>query len=150
MGTTDFAPGGYRFIPGVFQYSGGVAAMPGFEIRRVRFKAPVPLALGFQHIERVIQDAGRPLTDVGFTYVLFTCPEMPAPRIVRTLVQPFRLGLGRLFLRRYRAPGLAAHVAFAAELKQLDDNMRPNELAKIRRLESRMRRRAGRVAKAPG
>src|SRR5438876_1209205 len=33
----SFAPGGYRFIPGPFQYSGGVAAEPGFRIERARF-----------------------------------------------------------------------------------------------------------------
>jgi hypothetical protein len=62
MGTIDFAPGGYRYIPAVFQYSGGVAAMPGHAIRRVRFRTPVPLAEGFGRIERFIRDAGRPLT----------------------------------------------------------------------------------------
>jgi hypothetical protein len=61
-GAVDFTPGGYRFIPSVFQYSGGVAAQPGHEIQRVRFRSPVPLAQGFAHIERVIQTAGRPLT----------------------------------------------------------------------------------------
>jgi hypothetical protein len=60
--TTTFAAGGYRYIPAVFQYSGGVAAEPGFEIRRVRFKAPVPLSDGFALIEQTIRDAGRPLT----------------------------------------------------------------------------------------
>lgn len=60
--TADFAPGGYRYIPAVFQYSGGVGALAGFEIRRVRFKHPVPLAEGFKRIERIIGDAGRPLT----------------------------------------------------------------------------------------
>jgi len=44
MSTALFAPGGYRYIPGVFQYSGGVAAAPGHEIMRVRFHRPVPLA----------------------------------------------------------------------------------------------------------
>ena len=39
--TTNFTPGGYRFIPAVFQYSGGVAALPGYEIERVRFRNPV-------------------------------------------------------------------------------------------------------------
>jgi hypothetical protein len=58
----DFTPGGYRFIPAVFQYSGGVAALPGFEIARIRFKTSIPLALGFAQIERMITDAGRPLT----------------------------------------------------------------------------------------
>src|SRR6187399_3621821 len=47
MSTAVFAPGSYRFIPAVFQYSGGVAAEPGFEIVRVRFHKPAPLAEGF-------------------------------------------------------------------------------------------------------
>jgi hypothetical protein len=58
----DFPAGGFRFIPAVFQYSAGVAALPGHEIRRVRFKTPPPLAQGFQRIERIITEAGRPLT----------------------------------------------------------------------------------------
>jgi len=62
MSTATFAPGGYRFIPAVFQYSGGVAAEPGCEIVRVRFHAPVALAEGFARIERMIRAAGRPLT----------------------------------------------------------------------------------------
>jgi hypothetical protein len=62
MTTTDFAPGGYRFIPAVFQYSGGVAALPSFTIRRVRFQRPVTLAQGFAQIEQLIGAAGRPLT----------------------------------------------------------------------------------------
>jgi hypothetical protein len=58
----DVPAGGFRFIPAVFQYSAGVAALPGHEIRRVRFKTPVPLAQGFERIERIIAEAGRPLT----------------------------------------------------------------------------------------
>lgn len=54
------AAGGYRFIPAVFQYSGGVAAEPGFRIERVRFAEPVPLAQGFQRIATVLEAAGRP------------------------------------------------------------------------------------------
>jgi hypothetical protein len=57
-----FAAGNYRFIPGVFQYSGGVAADDGHEIVRVRFRTPVPLREGFARIERIITEAGRPLT----------------------------------------------------------------------------------------
>ena len=38
-----FEPGGYRYIKAVFQYSGGVAAQPGYEIERVRFMKPLPL-----------------------------------------------------------------------------------------------------------
>jgi hypothetical protein len=58
----DFAPGNYRYIPGVFQYSGGAAANDGYEIQRVRFRTPVRLAEGFERIERIIMEAGRPLT----------------------------------------------------------------------------------------
>jgi hypothetical protein len=58
----DFAAGGYRCLPGVFQYSGGAAALPGHAIERVRFRAPVPLAEGFARIERIIGAAARPLT----------------------------------------------------------------------------------------
>ena len=59
---SDFLPGNYRFIPGVFQYSAGVAALPGYEIRRVHFHAPVPLTHGFERIAHYISVAGRPLT----------------------------------------------------------------------------------------
>ena len=62
MATAEFAAGGYRYIPGVFQYSGGVAALPGFAIRRVRFDTPLPVAAGFAAIARFITAAGRPLT----------------------------------------------------------------------------------------
>ncbi|MBR0694505.1 hypothetical protein [Bradyrhizobium lablabi] len=59
---SDFAAGNYRFIPAVFQYSSGVAASSGYEIERVRFDKPVPLAEGFARIATYIQAAGRPLT----------------------------------------------------------------------------------------
>jgi len=62
MSTKTFAAGGYRYIPAVFQYSGGVAAQPDFEIVRVRFRTPVPLAHGFAAAESMIRAAGRPLT----------------------------------------------------------------------------------------
>src|SRR5437868_6943729 len=61
-GTADFTAGNYRFIPGVFQYSGGVVALPGYGIQRIRFRTPVPLKQGFERIEHFIKDAGRPLT----------------------------------------------------------------------------------------
>jgi hypothetical protein len=58
----DFEPGNYRYVPGVFQYSAGVAAAPGYEIRRVRLREPVSLARGFERIAHYISAAGRPLT----------------------------------------------------------------------------------------
>src|SRR6201984_880292 len=59
---SDFQAGNYRFIPAVFQYSGGAAALPGYEIERVRFDQWLPLAGGFAVIAKYIQAAGRPLT----------------------------------------------------------------------------------------
>lgn len=60
--TEPFAAGGYRFIPGPFQYSGGVAAAPGFRIERVRFARLVPLAQGFAAVEAHLASLGRPPT----------------------------------------------------------------------------------------
>jgi len=60
MTIVDFAPGGFRFIPAGFQFSSGVAALPGFAIHRVRFRSPVPLSQGFSTIEQFIRAAGRP------------------------------------------------------------------------------------------
>jgi hypothetical protein len=57
-----FPPGGYRFIPAVFQYSAGVVAEPGFQIERVVFRQPPPLAVGFQRAETLMAARGRPPT----------------------------------------------------------------------------------------
>jgi len=59
--TVDFPAGGYRYIPGVFQYSAGVAALDGFRIERVELLRPIPLATGFSLIERFVTERGRPL-----------------------------------------------------------------------------------------
>jgi hypothetical protein len=55
-----FQPGGYRFIEHAFQYSGGVAAEPGFAIERVRLARMLPLAEGFDVVEAHLQRHGRP------------------------------------------------------------------------------------------
>lgn len=57
----DFPDGGYRFVPGVFQYSAGVAAQPGFAIERARFAHVAPLDEGFARIEAYLKGIGRPL-----------------------------------------------------------------------------------------
>jgi hypothetical protein len=62
MTATVFPAGGYRYLPGVFQYSGGVAAEPGFEIERVRFHRWLPLAEGFAAVRAHLERLGRPLT----------------------------------------------------------------------------------------
>lgn len=58
----DFEPGGYRYLPGPFQYSGGVAAQPGFAIERVRFARPRPMVEGFEAIEAYLTALERPFT----------------------------------------------------------------------------------------
>lgn len=63
--TKVFADGGYRYIPSVFQYSGGVAAEPGFALERVRFLQPLRLADGFAAIETHLRSIGRPTTAVA-------------------------------------------------------------------------------------
>jgi hypothetical protein len=64
MSSLDFPRGGYRYVPGVFQYSAGVAALEGFRIERVMFRTPVALVEGFQRIESFLNSAGRPMTAV--------------------------------------------------------------------------------------
>ena len=53
---------GFRYIPGVFQYSAGVAALDGFQIERVAFHDVVPLADGFAAIETFLRARGLPPT----------------------------------------------------------------------------------------
>lgn len=65
MTTIDAKDSGYRFMPGVSQYSCGIAAQPGFVIERVRFADPVPLKAGFARIAEILKGAGRPLTAFG-------------------------------------------------------------------------------------
>jgi hypothetical protein len=62
INTVEAPNSGYRFMPGVSQYSCGVAALPGFALERVRFADPVPLRAGFARIAEILKDAGRPLT----------------------------------------------------------------------------------------
>ena len=87
MATRDFADGGYRFIEGVSQYSAGVAALDGYEIARLRFETPVPLAEGFARIEARLAGAGRPLT-------AFCACELRSP-------EPFTEDGFRVFNTRY-------------------------------------------------
>ena len=57
-----FEPGCYQYVPGVFQYSGGVGAVEGYAIERVRFQKPVPLQAGFALIAEHLAALGRPRT----------------------------------------------------------------------------------------
>jgi hypothetical protein len=62
MTSVEFPPGGYNYLPGVFQYSAGVAALSGSEILRVTFRKPPPLRDGFRQAAEIIKAAGRPPT----------------------------------------------------------------------------------------
>jgi hypothetical protein len=59
--TQKSAKGGYRFIPSVFQFSGGVAAEPGHAIERVEFRLAVPLEEGLRFVHDHLLSIGRPL-----------------------------------------------------------------------------------------
>jgi len=60
--TIDFEAGGYRYVPGVFQYSAGIAALDGFEVERVRLHRPRPMAEAFAAVEGHLSAIGRPTT----------------------------------------------------------------------------------------
>ncbi len=53
---------GFRFMPAFFQYSGGVAAEPGFRLERARFAEPLPMVEGWRRIAAHLQGMGLPLT----------------------------------------------------------------------------------------
>jgi hypothetical protein len=85
----EFADGGYAFLEGVYPYSQGVIALPGFALERARFDRPVPLARGFAAIESRLAALGRPRTAL-------CAAELRSPR-------PFSFdGFGE-FNRRYVA-----------------------------------------------
>jgi hypothetical protein len=84
-----FRDGGYRFIQAVFQYSGGVAAEPGFEIVRARLARPQPLAEGFAAVETHLRAAGRPPA-------AFCLMRSPAPFTEQGFYEFNRLYVGTL------------------------------------------------------
>jgi hypothetical protein len=62
INTVEAPNSGYRYMPGVSQYSCGIAALPGFTIERVRFADPVPLKAGFARIAEILKAVGLPPT----------------------------------------------------------------------------------------
>ncbi len=60
--TKPMKAGGYSYIPAVFQYSSGVAALPGYRLERARFSRLLPMAEGFSRIKAYLESLGRPLT----------------------------------------------------------------------------------------
>lgn len=72
-GLNPFPDGGYAFLQGVFPYSQGVNALPGFAIERARFSRTVPIAEGFRRIAAHLAALGRPPT-------AFCACELRSPR----------------------------------------------------------------------
>ena len=71
--TALFEPGGYRYVRGPFQYSGGVTAAAGLVIERASFARPLPIAEGFaahdralQAIRHLVRDRRRVATTIGY------------------------------------------------------------------------------------
>jgi len=60
--SVHFAPGGYRYLPGGFQYSAAVKADSEHRLESARFERPVPMAQGFERIARHLESLGRPMT----------------------------------------------------------------------------------------
>jgi hypothetical protein len=60
MPLIDHPAGGYRFLPGIAPYSGGVVSVPGFEIAHVTLHRPISYRAGFEAIERHLNSEGRP------------------------------------------------------------------------------------------
>jgi aminoglycoside phosphotransferase (APT) family kinase protein len=87
---------------------------------------------------------GDPLLDVGFTYLLLTCPRMPGSNLLNLAVRPLRRGLGRTFTKRYRGRELDVQLVHAAGLKALDSNMSADEVAAIERAGARAKARVSR------
>ena len=58
----EFTAGNYRYLPSVFQYSAGVAALAGYRLEQIRFKRAIPLQDGFSAIEKYLRQIGRPMT----------------------------------------------------------------------------------------
>ena len=61
-GAIELKARGFAYAPGVFQYSAGVAALPGYRIERVRFARVVPVADGWARIAAYLTAQGLPMT----------------------------------------------------------------------------------------
>lgn len=62
MDVQVFEAGGYRYIKAFFQYSGGIAAEPGYEIERARFAKPLRLNDAYAAVAAHLEALGRPST----------------------------------------------------------------------------------------
>ena len=87
--TIEAANAGYRFMPGVSQYSCGIAALSGFSIERICFSNVVPLRQGFEKTAQMIKAAGRPLTSFCACELRSPAPFQATRRYTVRNVFPF-------------------------------------------------------------
>lgn len=87
MSTRVWEKGGYRYVPGVFQYSAGVAALQGYAIERVLLPSPTPWREAFAQVATYLRERGRPLA-------AFCACEMRSP-------EPFTEGGFKSFNEAY-------------------------------------------------
>lgn len=92
----DFPAGQYRYLPGGFQYSAAVQAAAGHAIERARLERPVPLAAGFDRIERHLLELGRPTAALCAIEL-----RSPAP-----MAEPEFIAFNRVYVRRLEQWGL--------------------------------------------
>ena len=85
---------------------------------------------------------GDALSDAALTYALLTCPRVPGPKIVGTVLQPLRPLVGKQFAKRWWSAAFCERIAVAAELKALDRNMLPDEVENLHHLAQKMRNEA--------
>jgi aminoglycoside phosphotransferase (APT) family kinase protein len=84
---------------------------------------------------------GEPLLDVAVAVVLLTCPQMPGSKLLNDALRPVRQRLGRTFSKRYPQAELDPQLVIASELKMLDGNFSPDEVAACARLRARAQAR---------
>ncbi|MEA2637497.1 MAG: hypothetical protein QOE18_554, partial [Chloroflexota bacterium] len=74
----DNAKGGYRFIaaPGR-PFSGGMVAVPGFDLVHATFQRPLPLAEGLEAARRHVAQASRPVQAIAGFELRIAAPYKP-------------------------------------------------------------------------
>ncbi len=101
MTGTPFAPGNFRYLQGG-QFSNGIGAEPGFALRRVRFRTPLPLSEGMAAARVIIEAAGRPPEALGACELRSPLP-LPRDEFV---------AFNERYLAALRANGFHAHAPF--------------------------------------
>ena len=77
---------------------------------------------------------GSAATDVALTWVLMAAAEIPGPRWRTTLDGIMRASFVRAFLRHFDRASVRAALSAVVEWKSRDRNIRPTEVAAMRRL----------------